>query len=66
MQAKSVEEVLSDKRGLEHERVWVVHKAGFSLGTVQPETSLTSNFPSHFNIIRYQVRPVCVCGCVGG
>jgi myosin-18 len=53
--ARSEEEVLSDKQGLENERVWVVHRAGFSLGTVRPEdTSAPSNFSSHFSIIRYQ------------
>ena len=70
-QARSEEEVLSDKQGLEQERVWVVHRAGFSLGTVQAEdTSAPSNFSSHFSIIRYQVRRVSgrgregVCVCV--
>ena len=47
--------MLSDKEGLEHERVWVVHRGGFSLGTVQPEAQPT-NLSSHFSIVRYQVR----------
>ena len=55
-QAKSVEEVLSDKQGLERERVWVVHRGGFSLGTVQPEAAVSSTFSTHFSIVRYQVR----------
>ena len=56
IQAKSVEEVLSDKQGLERERVWVVHRGGFSLGTVQPEAAVSSAFSTHFSIVRYQVR----------
>ena len=54
--AKSIEEVLSEKDNLEQERVWVVHKDGFSLGTVvrdSPKQSTTMSI--HYSLVVNQV-----------
>lgn len=43
LQAKSEEEVNSQKAWLDAEKVWVVHKAGFSGGRVQKTKTVKEN-----------------------
>ncbi len=48
-QAKTEEEVLSEREGLEKDKVWVVHSRGFTLGTVHQSPT------HHSNLTRLQV-----------
>ena len=57
MQAKSEAEVLLDKQGLTQERVWVVHKGGFCLGTVvQDSPKRSTALSTHVSFFRVQVK----------
>ena len=55
-QAKTEAEVMLEKEGLSQERVWVVHKGGFCLGTVvhdSPKKSTTLS--THVSFFKVQV-----------
>ena len=49
-----MEEVLSEKDSLSKERVWVVHRGGFSLGTIVHDSPRRTNLLTHVSLVRYQ------------
>ena len=57
-QAKTEAEVLLEREGLSQERVWVVHKGGFCLGTIVQDSPKKSTLATHTSFFRVQVRPV--------
>eukprot|EP00731_Ephydatia_muelleri_P023185 Em0015g768a len=57
--AKSAEEVLYEKDSLEQERVWVVHKDGFSLGTLVRDSPKQSSISAHYSLVVYQGKDSC-------
>ena len=67
MQAKTEAEVLLEKEGLSQDRVWVVHKRGFSLGTVVHDSPKKTVLSTHVSFFRVQVITHCnVIISVGG
>ena len=57
LQAKTEAEVLSEQEGLHQDRVWVVHKGGFCLGTVVQDTPKNPNaLSTHVRFFKVQVR----------
>ena len=56
-QAKSVAQVDLEKDMMQQDKVWVVHRRGFSLGIVDKHFSpQKSSLSSHVSIIRSHVR----------
>ena len=55
-QAKTEEEVLSERQGLQQELVWIVHKSGFTLGTLVQDSPKRNAISNHATFIRQQVR----------
>lgn len=60
LQAKTEAEVLSEKEGLYQERVWLVHKGGFCLGTVMKDSPKKSTaLSTHTSFFKVQVGSEC-------
>ena len=55
LQAKTEDEVKMEREGLSKENVWVVHKAGFTQGTVVQDTPKKSSLSTHVSFFRVQV-----------
>ena len=56
-QAKSEDQVHSDKSMIEQNRVWIIHKKGFSLGIIDKNASPQKGaLPSHISLIRSHVK----------
>ena len=59
-QAKSEDQVHSDKSMVEQDRVWVIHKKGFSLGIIDKNTSPQKGNPltTHISLLRSHVKSI--------
>ncbi len=55
IQAKTESQVDAEKEMLKQEKVWVVHRHGFSLGVIDTAPKSSSSLSSHINIIRSHV-----------
>ncbi len=57
-QARTEAEVRMEREGLNKESVWVVHKAGFTQGTVVQDSPKKTSLATHVSFFRVQV---CAC-----
>ena len=55
MQAKTEAEVISEREGLEQEKIWLIHKNGFTLGTLISDSPKRASQYNHYSMMRSQV-----------
>ena len=56
MQAKTEAEVILEREGLEQEKIWVIHKSGFTLGTLIDDSPKRSSQYTSYSLVKSQVR----------
>ena len=54
-QAKTEAEVISEREGLELEKIWLIHKNGFTLGNLVSDSPKRTSQYNHYSMVRSQV-----------